>query len=298
MRTDILSIILGFVFLLCQCSKKAEELPMYNYCMIDTSKPWFEDNPITAHACGGIIDENGHKYTYTNSYEALTTSYANGIRCFEVDIDFTSDSIPVLMHDKNHFCAITGIDTTNNLSLENFKSAKIFGKFTPMTFEDLIDFMLEYPNTYIDLDTKERSPETWVNALLSICHKRLPDNTKLTVFMKRFIIEFYSEDNWHKINNIYPFKNYFYSEYMNHDTDDEYIQFCIKNHIPIAGHQLAHFTKESIDRYASHNIKIIIYNGIADSYPECTVAKQMGCYGLQSDFVTNEQWQSIQLSSE
>ena len=49
-----------------------------------------------AHALGGIDGEN-----YTNSKEALESSYNKGIRLFEVDINLTADDKLVCVHGWN-----------------------------------------------------------------------------------------------------------------------------------------------------------------------------------------------------
>lgn len=254
------------------------------------NRPWYEKCKVTAHAGGGVIDPETFTYrTYTNSKEAIERSYALGLRCFEIDIDFTVNNTPVLSHDWDWFYLITGVDTTDGVTDEEFINAKIFGSFTPMTFRDVVDFMIEHPDTYFDLDTKDRSPRTWVPYLIDICKEKAGDHYE--ELADRFIIEFYSESNYFEINNHYPFKNYFYSLYMQGMSDlDGIIDFCKYYQIPVAGCNQPAFTEEIVSKFEKNGIHIICYNGLSDNYPDCMVLKTIGIYGIQSDFVLPEQW--------
>lgn len=55
---------------------------------------------------------------------------------------------------------------------------------------------------------------------------------------------------------------------------------------------MEHSTKECIKKYTNFGIELIVYNGVADTYLECLQAKRMGIFGLQSVWVTNEEWLS------
>jgi hypothetical protein len=88
---------------------------------------------IIAHG-GGAIDG----FTYTNSQEALNSSYKKGCRLFELDICETSDGKFVAAHDWAHYKENTNyageIDETP-LSEDEFLSLKIFEKFTPINID-------------------------------------------------------------------------------------------------------------------------------------------------------------------
>ena len=57
-----------------------------------------EEKMYVAHAGGKI-----GKYTYVNNYEALKNSYNNGFRLIELDVEFTSDGVPVMLHSWDGF---------------------------------------------------------------------------------------------------------------------------------------------------------------------------------------------------
>jgi len=101
-----------------------------------------------AHA-GGCID--GHPYT--NCLEAVENSLSHGISIIELDLQLTTDSVLVAAHDWAHFHDISGhIGDTTSVSLDEFTSRKILGKYTPISFP-MIDSILEAnPNLFIMTD--------------------------------------------------------------------------------------------------------------------------------------------------
>ena len=105
-----------------------------------------------AHALGGI---NGQ--AYTNSKEAIENSYKKGMKLFEVDIKLTSDEKLVCVHgwSKKDYEERLGITYNNEnrvMSYEQFINTKIKGKYTTMSFEDLIKYMKKYNDIYVMLD--------------------------------------------------------------------------------------------------------------------------------------------------
>lgn len=79
-------------------------------------------------------------YTYTNSLEAVNYAISQGIKYIELDLCLTDDGHLVCAHDWNHFRSITNQDTIADIamSVEEFKRAKIYGKYTPMTIDDIL----------------------------------------------------------------------------------------------------------------------------------------------------------------
>lgn len=101
-----------------------------------------------AHACGQIDG-----YNYTNCLEAFEKSVSYGIKYIEVDFCLTTDSVLVAAHDWKHYNKITlGVDTDRPLSFAEFKSRKIYGRYTPMTAYDVDSLLRVYPNVYFVTD--------------------------------------------------------------------------------------------------------------------------------------------------
>ena len=102
-----------------------------------------------AHALGSIDG-----YTYTNCREAMISSIAKGYKYLEVDIDSTSDGVIVAAHDWAHFNYITDHSELNDtmVSFEEFSKRKIYNIYTPITLQEIIDTMMNYPDISIVTD--------------------------------------------------------------------------------------------------------------------------------------------------
>lgn len=114
-------------------------------------------NKYMAHALGGI---NGQ--AYTNSKEAIENSYKKGMKLFEVDVKLTSDEKLVCVHgwskkDYEERLGITYNKENSVMSYEQFINTKIKGKYTTMSFEDLVNYMKKYNNIYVMIDVGRKS---------------------------------------------------------------------------------------------------------------------------------------------
>ena len=121
-----------------------------------------DDHDYIAHG-GGSID--GH--TYTNSKEAVLRAIENGSRYIEIDLSLTSDNQLVATHDWVTFNQQTDyLGDTAAISLSEFKSRKIYGKYTPLDYQDIDSIWHAYP--YLNLVTDKISD---VNLLDKFFHR-------------------------------------------------------------------------------------------------------------------------------
>ena len=85
-----------------------------------------------AHAGGAI--EN---HIYTNSLEALDSSYAKGFKLFELDIITTRDNHYVAAHDWERWQEMTGYKGELPPDHKTFKQYPLHAKYTPMDMDDI-----------------------------------------------------------------------------------------------------------------------------------------------------------------
>jgi hypothetical protein len=105
-----------------------------------------------AHATGSIGG-----YVYMNCLESLINSLENGYQYIEVDLDYTADSVIVCVHDWEDFnkSSIPGIswrDSSIFLKIptyEEFKQRKIYGRYTPLSLNDVISIQHRHPFTIV-----------------------------------------------------------------------------------------------------------------------------------------------------
>ncbi len=96
---------------------------------------------FVAHATGSI-----EGYTYLNSKESLLRSLNNGYKYVEFDLQYTSDSTIVCVHNweqfnKSTIPSITENDSSQYMTIPSyaeFKARKIYGKYTPLSLQDVI----------------------------------------------------------------------------------------------------------------------------------------------------------------
>ena len=177
---------------------------------INTIRNLINEDKVIVHALGFIEGGVDKKvYSYTNSKEALINSYSFGNRIFEVDFCFTSDNALVCAHNGNSWVA--GIETEGILSEKDFLNQKIYGYFTPMSLDDLAEFMIENEEMYVVTDIKSIVP----NANYNGC-KYIKDN--YPQLQDRFIIQIYHIDEYEPIKKE-GFNNIIFTLYETSETE-------------------------------------------------------------------------------
>lgn len=158
----------------------------------------------------------------TNSYEALVNSYQNGNRLIEIDFNFTDWMKPICIHDFNH-AILPGYVMGDRLSHEQFMAYKIYGKYSPMDLDMLSGFMREHTDLYIITDSKEFGTHL-AQAVKEECGD----------ILDRFIVQVYSEEEYHEVKNL-GFDKIIFTLYRlswEEKTDTEHlIQFAKQNNL-------------------------------------------------------------------
>ena len=183
---------------------------------------------IVAHALGTVDGVEG-----LNCLEGFQQHYAAGVRVFEADFRMTSDGYVVLRHDWTGGLQ-QDIRTTAIPTREEFLAAPILGRYTPLSFQDLLLLMTEYPDVCIVTDTKFLEAEEVTlqfRSMLNEAHK-----LGLTYLFDRFFIQVYSVSHYTIVNNLYHFPHYIYTLYQDNfsETEDafrEKVTFCEQNGI-------------------------------------------------------------------
>lgn len=146
------------------------------------SQRQFEDMPgLIAHA-GGIIDG----YEYTNCVEALESSLNDGYKYVEIDLLISSDGYPVAVHDWEMFNEATGFPEYGNeaLNYDEFVSRKLYGKYTPITYREIIYYLDKNPDWILVTDKLDD-----VDVL----------NTYFAEYKDRMLVEAFSFDAYVKL---------------------------------------------------------------------------------------------------
>lgn len=160
-------------------------------------------------------------FVATNSREALRKAYADGNRAVEIDFSLTCDGACVCIHDWNENI-LPDTASKSVPTLEEFLKNKIYGKFSPMTLDDVARFMKLHQDLYVITDIKDNN--------IAFCHILQRDYPELA---DRFIIQIYSESQYDLVKNM-GFDNIIFTLYKldwKTKTDADYFVKFAQDHI-------------------------------------------------------------------
>lgn len=194
------------------------------------SLPDWTAHPLIAHAMGAIDGTD-----LTNSREAFETNYARGFRVFETDLMLTKDrKALVARHDwekklferfgQDQFISVPS--NWNPISLEEFIQLPILNRYSSMTYKDLLELMVKYPDIYFVLDTKFTDEPTIRTQFRLIVDEASEVDARL---LNRIIPQLYNRQMLGTIESIHKFPSYIYTLYLSKDTNDEVVDF-VKAH--------------------------------------------------------------------
>ncbi|MBR3122194.1 hypothetical protein IKF28_01985 [Candidatus Saccharibacteria bacterium] len=185
------------------------------------------------HALGGIDG-----YTYTNSKEALENSRKNGARFYEADVQLTVDNKLVLSNGwlEEGRALEDGLDGSfedGTVLYDKFMMTKIQGKFTPIDFNYLVEFMKRNSDVYVMLDFGNKN-----TSYLRKAYREILSITDDPSILDRMIIGGYSSRTIGTARSVYNFNlfNMSWPSEWNRtdegiDTKEEFLDFCKKNRI-------------------------------------------------------------------
>lgn len=212
------------------------------------------------HSFGAV-----NEVTYTNSWEAFEENYAQGRRVVEADMLLTSDNRLVLKHDWDTPVQ-EGISEEHIPDEEAFLNAKLDGKYTPMSFEQLCGIMIEYPDLWVVTDTKY-TQEDMIIRQFDVMVDTIK-NTGNTGILDRLIIQVYNEQMYELLNERYDFKTYLFTMYKRFYTDDtveifrDVCRYCVSNGINLVGVKYRRYDNygNELQKIAdTYDIKLYVY---------------------------------------
>lgn len=172
---------------------------------------------------GGILfgrdrDGNYTSFAGSNSLEGLEQCCEAGYSTVELDFSFTEDGYLVCIHNWSPIF-IEGVTVNEPLKLEEFLDSKIYGSFTPISLDEVTEFLMEYEEMTVVTDIKENFPEAI----------RLISETGLT---DRFTVQIYHEEEYEIVRK-YGFDEIIYTLYKldwNEKTDIRAISQFAETH--------------------------------------------------------------------
>lgn len=270
----LLAIFLGLVFFF----NKSNDSSQYN--------DGFRAHRMIAHAMGGISGK-----AYTNSYESFIANYEKGLRVFEADFLLSADNDLIARHEWGEsFTKLMGQEDGLKperygaiFTTKEFKDAKIMGRYEPLTWADVLDLMVDYPDMYLVTDTKQIKPEE-IEQIFS----KIVDGAKQRdpEILARIVPQIYNHPMWDQIEAIYPFESVIFTLYQTHESDDEVLQFAREKGLAAITMSEARANKSLVSEL--NKLGIPSYVHTINDVEKMQKFRNMGVYGFYTDSLTEE----------
>lgn len=160
---------------------------------------------IIAHGMGAIAGR-----ATLNCLEGFQAQYEKGVRVFEVDLRLTADQQVVLRHDWRAGWQ-AGVSETSVPTLEQFLDKPLLGRFTPLSFKDLLELMEQHPDICVVTDTKFTDAE--IVTLQFEAMVRDGAELGLSYLFDRMIIQVYDPLMFRVVDSVHHFEHYIYTLY-------------------------------------------------------------------------------------
>jgi glycerophosphoryl diester phosphodiesterase len=189
---------------------------------------------VISHGMGAVEEEVDTGGVPLNCLEGFLYQYSKGVRVFEADLRLTRDAQVVLRHDWWPTTWQEGINGAAIPTREEFVSKPILGQYTPLSFQDLLKLMDQYPDICVVTDTKFTDPDVifvQFGAMLADA-----EELGLTDVFDRLVVQIYDGVMRQCMDNIYPFPNYIYTLYQRgfDQTEEDFrevVEYCAANGI-------------------------------------------------------------------
>lgn len=247
----------------------------------------WENYNIITHALGGL-----EGLTYLNSRESFINHYDKGCRLFEVDLTKTSDGVWVCRHNWKESLGQWEEEGRNVLSSEEFLNAPIYGKYTPMTLEDLMMLLKEYPDAFVMLDSKQYSVRNYQRTLEDYAeYREIAINAGIQEVLGQIIPEIYNSAMYSGTALLYKFPSYIYSLWQDYSITElkEIAEFCEQNKIPAVTIYKDYWSDEIQKIFDEKEILVYIYT--INDKEDAKGYLESGAKGVCTDFLIDEDLQ-------
>ena len=222
-----------------------------------TSEFSWTDHRTIAHALGGLDGKE-----YLNSREGFLAMYNQGVRLFELDLSRTSDGVWVCRHNWKEPMGQWEGDKKKVLSAEEFLNTPIYGKYTPMSFEDLLKLLDEYPDAFVMIDSKQYSVRNYQRTLEDYAqYREISIKAGIEHTLKQIIPEIYNSAMYPGTALLYKFPAYIYSLWQEYTTEElnDIAEFCQTNKIMAVTIYRDYWSEEVQKIFDERDILVYIY---------------------------------------
>ncbi len=259
------------------------EVPQETETLYTPEFNW-ENYSIITHALGSLDG-----LTYLNSRESFINFYDKGCRLFEVDLTKTSDGVWVCRHNWKEPLGQWDGEERKVLSSEEFLNTPIYGKYTPMTFEDLLKLLKEYPDAFVMLDSKQYSVRNYQRTLEDYAqYREIAINAGIEETLGQIIPEIYNSAMFSGTAQLYKFPSYIYSLWQEYSVEElnDIADFCQTSHIGAVTIYCDYWSEEIQKIFDEREILVYIYT--VNDKEEAVNYRQNGAAGVCTDILLAE----------
>ena len=180
----------------------------------------------------------------------------------EVDLTQTSDGVWVCRHNWKESLGQWEGEERKVLSSEEFLNTPIYGKYTPMTFEDLLKLLDEYPDAFVMIDSKQYSVRNYQRTLEDYAqYREISIKAGIEHTLKQIIPEIYNSAMYPGTALLYKFPAYIYSLWQEYTTEElnDIAEFCQTNKIMAVTIYRDYWSEEVQKIFDERDILVYIY---------------------------------------
>jgi glycerophosphoryl diester phosphodiesterase len=244
---------------------------------------------LLAHALGGI-----DAATLTNSREAFDRSYGSGRRWFEVDLHLTADHQLFCFHETHE--KYLGLATpADQLPLADLLKLKYLGRFTLMSFPELLELATEHDDVFIVTDTKHwREP---MRSALAHDLAEVPAGVR-----QRIVPQIYQPANLEVVRAVEretgPLGPVIFTLYQTKMSDDQVLEFVKSTKVTIV---TMHYSRFSVSfAKALHDLGVTVLVHTVNDGDQIMALVRDGADGFYTDtyFPTTEYAQHFRAATD
>ena len=105
-------------------------------------------------------------------------------------------------------------------SYREFKNTKLYGRYKPTSFLDMLNAMERYKDFYLMTDSKSTDTPTVQKEFSTLV--QTAKKAGKTEYLDRLIVQIYNENMYYTIKKIYPFKHFVYTTSVSYTHLDVY----------------------------------------------------------------------------
>lgn len=227
---------------------------------------------LIAHAGGAV---NGIRLT--NSLQALDSSYSKGFRYFELDMNWTRDHVPVLVHDWGNVNWLLGIKySTEPQTSHDFMQGKAIRNLQFMDLDSLEEWCSQHKDATVISDIKSENV-----GLLGIIKEKYPH------IYSGIIPQIYSFDQYDPVKDL-GYQNILLSVCKLDAPGKDILDFCSSHSLFGASLYDDGINYDLLHELNDMGIRTFIHP--VNEYNQYIKLRESGAYGVFTDYLEPCNW--------